>query len=153
MTLPSTGALPRREMLCGALLLGGVAVGALAGCGTGADGGASGSPSASGTADAGDPGTVIANVADVPLGGGTLVTTPGGDGVLVVQPEEGIVKAYSAICPHQGARVQAPEGGLMTCPSHGSQFRVQDGSVQQGPATRGLAEIAVTVQDREVTLA
>ncbi|HEV7823760.1 MAG TPA: Rieske (2Fe-2S) protein [Mycobacteriales bacterium] len=160
MTTPGTGlpraALPRREMLCGALLLGGVAVGALAGCGAVAGPGASGdgSPSGggSGSVDAGAPGTVLAKVADVPVGGGTLVTAPDGAAVIVVQPQAGTIRAYSATCPHRGARVQAPDGGIMTCPSHGSEFRIRDGSVLQGPATRGLLEIAVTVAGQEVTL-
>jgi nitrite reductase/ring-hydroxylating ferredoxin subunit len=148
------GTLPRREMLCGALLLGAAGVGVLAGCtATGGSGAGGGSASGTGGASPGSPGTVIAEVASVPVGGGTLVTTPDGAAVLVVQPEANTVKAYSARCPHQGSRVQAPENGVMTCPSHGSQFRIADGEVVHGPATQGLDEVPVTVVAGKVQLA
>ncbi|HEY0486568.1 MAG TPA: Rieske (2Fe-2S) protein [Mycobacteriales bacterium] len=143
-------AVSRRGVLCGALLLGAAGAGALAGCGAGA---ATGTSSTGTTASPGRPGTVLAKLADVPVGGGIVVRTPNGQALVVVQPQAGTVKAFDARCTHQGAQVQAPQGGIMTCPLHHSQFRATDGSVVSGPAGTPLGEIAVTVQGQDVTLA
>jgi len=156
---------PRREVVCGLLLLGvlGPAAGLLAGCGgegaTGAGtsptpGGTAGSPAASGSAGAGPSGSpvTLATLADVPVGGGTIVTTESRR-VLLVQPTAGTVRAYDPRCPHAGTAVDPPEDGIITCPNHGSQFRPADGAVTRGPARRGLAEVAVTVQGDRIVLA
>jgi Rieske Fe-S protein len=147
------GSVARRQVLCGALLLGGAAgIGVLASCG-----GPSSTPGTATSSDPGapsaSPGTPLATLADVPVGGGTIVTTPAGDAVLLVRPVAGTVKAYNPTCPHQGSRVQAPVDGVMTCPSHGSRFRATDGSVVHGPAVRPLREIAVTLTGQRIALA
>ena len=155
----SSAPVPRRQLLCGALLLGAAgAVGAsvLAGCGgsgsspTVSDTG-SGHGSGPGTPAA--PGTPLATLSDVPVGGGKVVTTSGGEAVLLVQPTAGTVKAYNPACTHRGTRLPAPRDGVMTCPSHGSRFQAADGSVVNGPATSPLKEIAVTLKGQEITLA
>jgi nitrite reductase/ring-hydroxylating ferredoxin subunit len=154
MTDPSTTGLPRRQLLCGALLLGAAGVGALAGCGGGSTPyGGTNSPTASETASAGPSGTALAKVSDVPVGGGHVVTTADGTGVLIVQPEEGTFKAYNDACTHRGTRLPAPMGGIMTCPAHGSEFKATDGSVVNGPATQPLTEIAIKVTGQDITLA
>ena len=58
--------------------------------------------------------------------------------------------AYSAVCPHQQCTVgfvSAKDG--FACPCHGSRFAA-DGKLLQGPATRGLTAIPVTVADGAV---
>ncbi|WP_238014595.1 Rieske (2Fe-2S) protein [Dactylosporangium sp. AC04546] len=87
----------------------------------------------------------LADVAAVPVGGGTVV-----DGVLVVQPEAGVFKAFDAACPHNGVKVTAPEQGVATCPAHKSTFAIKDGARLSGPATRGLTEIPVQVRDGRI---
>ena len=155
--MSDTGALPRREVLCGALLLGAVGAGVLAGCTAGGSApeaaGSSSSSGASSGGTAGKPGAVLTKLADVPVGGGTVVRTADGTAVVVVQPEQGTVKAFNARCTHRGSQVQPPEDGVMTCPSHNSQFRATDGGVVQGPATQPLEEIAVTLSGGNVALA
>jgi cytochrome b6-f complex iron-sulfur subunit len=151
-------AVPRRGVLCGALLLGAVGAGGLAGCSSGsADGGSAngGGPGDGGTSPgtAAASGSVLTPLADVPVGSGTVVRMPDGTAVIVVQPEQGTVKAFDARCTHRGSQVQPPDDGVMTCPSHNSQFRATDGGVVQGPATRPLTEIKVTLTDGNVTLA
>jgi cytochrome b6-f complex iron-sulfur subunit len=157
--MSDTGALPRREVLCGALLLGAVGAGVLAGCTAGGSapgtGGSSGGSSSGGSSagTTGKPGAVLVKLAEVPVGGGTVVRTADGTAVIVVQPEQGTVKAFNARCTHRGSQVQPPEDGVMTCPSHNSQFRATDGGVVQGPATQPLEEIAVTLSGGNVALA
>jgi Rieske Fe-S protein len=94
--------------------------------------------------DNGPPGGALVATKDVPVGGGVLVQ----DSKIVVQPRSGTFKAYSATCPHQGVIVPAPSPGaaIMECPGHNSQFKVADGSLVRGPATRGLTAIPVKVQ-------
>jgi cytochrome b6-f complex iron-sulfur subunit len=150
MSTKSTPGVPRRQLLCGALLLGAAGAGVLAGCGTTGTTGATGSSSSTPTDAAG---TALALLADIPVGGGTMVTTPSGVSVLLVQPVAGTVKAYSPRCTHQGSIVHPPQNGLMTCPTHGSEFKADDGSVVRGPAVRPLEPIAVKVTGQDVTLA
>jgi len=93
--------------------------------------------------DNGPPDGALVATKDVPVGGGVLVQ----DSKIVVQPRSGTFKAYSATCPHQGVIVPAPSPGasIMECPGHNSQFKVADGSLVRGPATRGLTTIPVKV--------
>jgi nitrite reductase/ring-hydroxylating ferredoxin subunit len=82
---------------------------------------------------------------DVPVGGGIIVA-----GVLVVQPTGGTFKAFDAACPHRGVQVGPPADGISTCPAHHSTFAIADGSRLSGPATQGLTEIAVSVQNKAI---
>jgi nitrite reductase/ring-hydroxylating ferredoxin subunit len=90
-------------------------------------------------------GAVLAATKDVPVGGGILVAD-----VLVVQPASGTFKAFDAACPHRGVRVDPPKGGISTCPAHHSTFAIADGSRLSGPATHGLTEIAIAVQEKDI---
>jgi Rieske Fe-S protein len=99
---------------------------------------------------AGGAAPTLAAVADVPVGGGVVVTA---QGLVVTQPEAGTFKAFSAVCTHQGCTVSEVAGGTINCPCHGSRFAVADGSPTAGPATKPLAEKAVTVQGDAVVLA
>ncbi len=58
------------------------------------------------------------------------------DGVIVCRGPGGI-RAFSSRCTHLGCSITRQADGLLTCPCHGSQFRL-DGSVARGPAPRGL---------------
>jgi nitrite reductase/ring-hydroxylating ferredoxin subunit len=146
------GAVGRRQLLCGALALGAVGVGVLAGCGS-SDTPSTGSSSPAGGGASPSAGGALAKLSDIPVGGGTFVTTSTGASVLLVQPEAGTVKAYNPACPHKGVPVREPQNGVMICPKHGSEFKTGDGSVTRGPATGPLAEIAVKVTGGDVTLA
>lgn len=87
-------------------------------------------------------GEELARTADVPVGGGTIVKDRK---IVVTQPEAGEFKAFSAVCTHQQCLVGSVEDGLIVCPCHGSRFRVTDGSVERGPATRPLPPEEITV--------
>jgi nitrite reductase/ring-hydroxylating ferredoxin subunit len=143
-SVTSAGSAPeRRDVLrAGALgvaaLAGGVA---LAGCSTSQPstssvdaGGGAGAPA--GTAGSGIP------VADVPVGGGTVVPA---DRVVLTQPTKGTFKAFDVTCPHQGCAVSMVTGDGIICPCHGSVFDIATGDRTSGPAQRGLTPRTVTV--------
>jgi Rieske Fe-S protein len=102
----------------------------------------------SGKSGGGAAATVLAAVSEVPEGGGVIK----GDYV-ITQPAKGTFKAFSKVCTHQGCDVNKIDGGLISCPCHGSQFSIQDGSVKGGPAPKGLPETNVKVDGTNVVAA
>ena len=106
----------------------------------------SAAPATSSAAPAGD---VLAPVSDIPVGGGQVFDGPK---VVVTQPEAGVIKGFTAVCPHQGCLVSTVTDNEILCPCHGSLFSAQDGAVIAGPATQGLAPAAVSVDGDSVVL-
>jgi nitrite reductase/ring-hydroxylating ferredoxin subunit len=53
---------------------------------------------------------------------------------------EGRLFCLQARCTHAGAPLAegTVENDILTCPWHGSKFRISDGEVLEGPAKRGL---------------
>ena len=148
-----------RRTLLGCAALYGVAGPILSACssdraeeGATGDGTGSGTPgdqtSSDGNGGQATGGLVAA--ADVPVGGGVALVD---QRIVVVQPTEGEFKAYSGSCTHQGRTIDKVEDGAMVCPLHGSRFAVEDGSVEQGPATSPLPEVQVRVRDGQVVRA
>ena len=136
--------LSRRRVLGTAAALGaaGVAAPALAACSSDE----TTSTSSDGSESPDIAGEVRVKVDEVPDGGGTVV------GDVVVVKDGGDVRAFSAVCPHQGCNVNSVSDGAISCPCHGSQFSTSDGSVLRGPATRGLASATATVDGNEVVV-
>lgn len=97
------------------------------------------------------PQPVDAKLSEIPVGG-AVVKTIKGRKVVLSQPRSGSVVAFDAACTHAGCPVQ-PAGGRLNCNCHGSAFDTSSGAVLNGPATRGLAKIGVTVHDGGVSLA
>jgi Rieske Fe-S protein len=89
----------------------------------------------------------LAELADVPVGGGLVLA---GQKLVLTQPKAGTVKAFSITCTHAGCAVSEVKDGTINCPCHGSKFAIADGSPTAGPAPRPLAAIAVSVQDGAV---
>jgi len=114
-------------------------------------GGSSGSAVATAVATAAGGGTTLAKLAEVPVGGAVAVKA-GGRTVILAQPKAGTVVGFDAACTHAGCPV-APSNGQLVCPCHGSIFAEDTGAVVQGPASRPLAPIGVTVEGDAVVTA
>jgi nitrite reductase/ring-hydroxylating ferredoxin subunit len=156
------GVAPRRAALVGAGALGATCF--LAACGTdntGSSGnnepgytndplpaGSTGAADTGGDAADGAKATVLAAVADVPEGGGIIA----GDYV-ITQPTAGTFKAFSKVCTHQGCDVSKVDGGVIICPCHGSEFSIQNGTPENGPARQKLPEKKVKVDGDNVVAA
>ncbi|MFD9305839.1 Rieske (2Fe-2S) protein [Streptomyces sp. NPDC060048] len=88
---------------------------------------------------------------DVPVGGGTVLKD---QKLVVTQPKAGEFRCFTAVCTHQGCLVNKVDAGTIDCPCHGSKFKVADGAVAHGPATKPLAEKKITVSPAgEISLA
>lgn len=145
----STGGLSRRHALAGAATVG-VGVPLLAACGDDA-GTATGEPG-SGEAPSGRSGGrgVLASTSEIEVGGGTVFAD---QKVVVTQPSEGEFKAFSSTCTHQGCQVAEVADGTINCRCHASQFSIEDGSVQSGPASVPLPDVEIRVKGGRISLA
>ncbi|MCC5575989.1 MULTISPECIES: Rieske (2Fe-2S) protein [Microtetraspora] len=133
MTSSSSGMPTRRQVLGTA---GAAACGvALAGCGAGVP------PEP--VVPPGIKGKVIAKVAEVPVGGGTVIKDWK---IILTQPSEGVFKAFTANCPHKGCLVGRFEGKAVECPCHGSTFAIDTGACLSGPAGAPLKEFPLKVE-------
>lgn len=68
--------------------------------------------------------------------GQPIAVTAGDEEVLLVRTGS-TISAIAEVCAHAGGPLHegSVEGGCVTCPWHGSVFRLDDGSVVHGPAT------------------
>lgn len=96
----------------------------------------------------GGGGRMLVAVDRVPLGGGVVLAK---DKVVVTRPAADDVRAFSAVCTHQGCTVDAVADGTIDCPCHGSKFNL-DGTVAKGPADKPLEAENVTVQGDSIVL-
>ncbi|MFE9775502.1 Rieske (2Fe-2S) protein [Streptomyces sp. NPDC005931] len=147
MTHPAT----RRTVLLAAGAAGAAAL--TTGCGGGGDDGSAPetgtAPEATDATDA-PPGQELASTGEIPVGGGKVFK---GEKVVVTQPAEGDFKAFSAVCTHQNCVVATVSDGTIHCTCHNSRFRIADGSVAHGPASRPLPEKRITVEGNSIRLA
>jgi len=72
---------------------------------------------------------------DVPVGSAVIVGH-----FIIPQPTSGVYHAYSATCPHQGAKISQVNGDTVTCTNHNSVFSITDGAPVSGPSRAGLKE-------------
>jgi Rieske Fe-S protein len=133
--LDGTSGDPSRRLLLRGMVIGGLGLPALAACGGGDEAGA--------------PGGTKVSVADVPVGGGTILAA---DELVVTQPRKGEFKAFGATCTHQGCLVTSIEDGDIVCPCHGSHFSIEDGTPTRGPATAPLEDKTVTVSGNQLSV-
>jgi nitrite reductase/ring-hydroxylating ferredoxin subunit len=111
-------------------------------------GGATGGAASGGTSAASaPPANLLATTAEVPVGGGKIIS---GKNIVLTQPVAGTFKGFSAVCTHQGCIVDAISSGTIDCPCHGSRFSVKDGSVVNGPAASPLPPVTISVQGTSI---
>ncbi|WP_433378362.1 Rieske (2Fe-2S) protein [Streptosporangium sp. CA-115845] len=145
----------RRTVILGA---GGAGVAAvLTACGSSEEPAVSGGDASSAAssqapaAGAGDSGAnALAKTADIPEGGGKVFKD---QKIVITQPAAGQFKAFSSVCTHQGCGVDKVVDGTIDCPCHGSKFKIADGSVANGPASKPLEEKAIKVDGDSISLA
>jgi Rieske Fe-S protein len=106
-------------------------------------------PSGTATDDAKGTDTLAAT-ADIPVGSGKVFTDAD---VVISQPTAGKFVAFSATCTHQGCTVNTITGNTVSCPCHGSSFRLADGSVVKGPAANPLPKKDIKVSGGQIRLA
>ena len=148
----------RRTVLraSGLVAVGGV-IAACGSSGSSASSSSSAAPAATSAASSAAPassaastaGTGVAAVGDIPVGGGLILED---EAIVLTQPTAGDVKAFTAICTHEGCLVSQVVDNEISCPCHGSKFSATDGSVIQGPATQPLAAAGVAVEGGNVVL-
>ena len=120
-------------------------------CGGGGDdsGSASTQSPTGDDATSGPAGQVLANIDEIPVGGGKIFKD---EKVVVTQPDQGRLKAFSAICTHMHCLVGSVSDGTINCPCHGSKFKIADGAVAHGPATQPLPAEQITVEGNSIRL-
>ena len=143
----------RRAVLAGGAAAAGVT--ALVGCGstarrTGA--GTAGGSSAGSPGAMTSPGTVLAELASIPVGQAAAASLPDGQPIVVARPTATTAAAFSAICTHMGCTVN-PAGTQLHCPCHGSVYNATTGAVIHGPAPRALPAVPVRVAGGRVVTA
>ncbi|MFI0422590.1 Rieske (2Fe-2S) protein [Spongiactinospora sp. 9N601] len=92
----------------------------------------------------------FARTSDIPEGGGAIFKE---QRIVVTQPTAGEYKAFSVTCTHKGCAVEDVSGGTINCACHGSKFKIADGSVAAGPATKPLPEKQIKVEGDAISLA
>ncbi len=90
-------------------------------------------------------GTSVGDASAVPVGGaGSFIDPATGSEAIVIRPSADRFVAYSAVCTHQGCRVDWSQSQqVLRCPCHGAVFDAKDGSVLQGPAPSPLPPISI----------
>ncbi|MDI3331736.1 MAG: Rieske (2Fe-2S) protein [Micrococcus sp.] len=94
--------------------------------------------------------TDVLDEAGLAPGGHRLV--PAGDVSVLLVRDDGAITALDNVCSHMGGPLQ--EGtiadGCVTCPWHGSTFRLEDGSIVRGPASVPQPAYEARVQDGRI---
>jgi nitrite reductase/ring-hydroxylating ferredoxin subunit len=102
------------------------------------------------------PWTDVLVAADLP--GARLTRVEFGDAAVLLYRKGDQIFAIGARCTHAGMPLQhgpvkvSGSDVVLTCPAHGSQFRVADGRVLRGPAAQPLPSFDVQESDGRIQL-
>ena len=94
------------------------------------------------TARAASPSRPAVVAADVPVGGGVVLSEAD---YVITQPTAGDFRAFSKFCTHRQCPLASVGGGMINCMCHGGRYSMFDGSVQAGPPPDPLPAAEVTV--------
>ncbi len=100
-------------------------------------------PATTATGATGGGAKPLAQVSQVPAGGGVILSGPK---IVLTKGTDGTVHGFSAVCTHQACTVNQISGGVISCPCHGSKYDVNTGAVVGGPAPAPLPKVAVMVR-------
>lgn len=94
--------------------------------------------------------TPVLGDADLPEGGMRAARVEGRD--VLLSREGGRVSALEGACTHAGGPLHEGEArdGIVTCPWHGSRFRLADGSCVRGPATYPQLRLQARVRNGHI---
>jgi Rieske Fe-S protein len=115
---------------------------------TGTTGTGTAPKTAAGTQAGTGGGTVLANTADIPVGGAKIFAD---HKIVVTQPAAGTYKAYSTVCTHAGCLLDKVKADKIYCPCHPGVYNL-DGSVASGPPPSPLAPKQINVSGDQITL-
>ena len=96
--------------------------------------------------------TEVLGAADLPEA--TLTRAALGDAAVLLYRSGGDVFAIAQRCTHAGMPLDKAKvaSGILTCPAHGSQFRLEDGRVVRPPAQQPLPTYEVREVDGGIQL-
>ena len=91
-------------------------------------------------------------LADAALGEGEMKAVDVGGVEILIARRGGNVYALSNTCVHRGGSLAEGEltGDCVECPLHASRFRLEDGSVEQGPAAYPQPALEARVRDGSI---
>ena len=91
-------------------------------------------------------------LADAALGEGEMRSVDLDGVAILIARRGGEVHALSNTCVHRGGSLADGElvGECVQCPLHGSRFRLEDGSVEQGPAAYPQPALEARVRDGSI---
>jgi nitrite reductase/ring-hydroxylating ferredoxin subunit/uncharacterized membrane protein len=91
-------------------------------------------------------------LADAALGEGEMRAVDVGGAAILIARRGGEVHALSDTCVHRGGSLADGElvGDCVECPQHASRFRLEDGSVEQGPAAYPQPALEARVRDGSI---
>ncbi|MGI9117397.1 MAG: aromatic ring-hydroxylating oxygenase subunit alpha [Gaiellales bacterium] len=85
---------------------------------------------------------IVGHVAEVAAPGDFAAGEIGGEPVVAVRGEDGVLRAFSNVCRHRAARLASGSGScgkVLRCPYHGWTYRL-DGTLAAMPEGRGFGE-------------
>ncbi len=91
-------------------------------------------------------------LADAAIGEGEMRSVDVGGVAILIARRGGQVHALSNTCVHRGGSLVDGElvGDCVECPLHASRFRLEDGSVEQGPAAYPQPALEARVRDGSI---
>jgi nitrite reductase/ring-hydroxylating ferredoxin subunit/uncharacterized membrane protein len=91
-------------------------------------------------------------LADAAIGEGEMRSVDVDGVAILVVRRDGEVHALANTCVHRGGSLADGElvGDCVECPLHGSRFRLEDGSVEQGPAAYPQPALEARVRDGSI---
>lgn len=94
----------------------------------------------------------VAKTEEVAPGQGKLITIE--NRRIALFNVEGTYYAIDDACPHVGGPLSEGlvEGDVVTCPWHGSKFKISTGDVLRPPARRGVLSYPVRVEGSDIEI-